>query len=387
MFVLLEPPSCMGQSACDALWSIRVEGIPKEYSFFLPFGIHRQSSQHQLDSINGFLTLSQLRAWLVHLESEGFLDFVQIFSDTLAAHLASAPTLTWHAEKKKFNLNLSYPRIMGIINVTPDSFSDGGCFFQTDQAVAHGCRLAAEGADILDIGGESTRPGSLAISEQEELDRVIPVIERLVRQVDIPISIDTSKPAVMMEALAAGAAMINDVTALQAFQNHPLGMDVATKSLTDNEIPIILMHMRAPPATMQQAPTYQNVVSEIYTFFMQKIKDCDKLGIGRHRLIIDPGIGFGKTTQHNLELLRHLKTFRGLGLPILLGISRKRFIGELTGIEYAHQRDIASHMLAILCSMFGGADLLRVHDVAGSVQALKAAHGWLRHDNSLEVAD
>lgn len=259
-------------------------------------------------------------------------------------------------------LTLDRPRIMGIVNVTPDSFSDGGEHFDVDAAVAHGLELAGEGADILDVGGESTRPGADEVSLEEELRRTIPVIERLARETSLPISIDTSKPGVMRAAVAAGAGMINDVYALRR--------DGALDAAAELGVPVLLMHMLGEPHSMQAAPDYDDVVGDVHRFLAERIFNAEMAGIGKKRIVIDPGFGFGKTTQHNLQLLAQLQRFTELGVPVLAGLSRKRSIGELTGHDDPQQRvhgSVAAHLIAAQ----RGAMLLRVHDVAATVDAIK----------------
>ena len=259
-------------------------------------------------------------------------------------------------------LKLDMPRVMGIVNVTPDSFSDGGAHFDADAAIAHGLKLAEEGADLLDIGGESTRPGAQEISVEEELRRVIPVIERLARDTALPISIDTSKPEVMRAAVEAGAGMINDVFALRR--------DGALDAAAALGVPVVLMHMRGEPRTMQDAPDYDDVVGEVHRFLAERIFAAEMAGVARRNIVVDPGFGFGKTTAHNLQLLAQLRRFTELGVPVLAGMSRKKSIGELTGREDPRERvfgSVAAHLIAAQ----NGAMLLRVHDVAATVDALK----------------
>ncbi|MBF0152899.1 MAG: dihydropteroate synthase [Magnetococcales bacterium] len=260
---------------------------------------------------------------------------------------------------------------MGVINATPDSFSDGGRYPDLEAAVAHGVAMAHAGAQILDVGGESTRPGAEPVAEAEELRRVIPVIQALVKSVNVPISVDTSKAAVMAAAIEAGAAMINDVTALR-------GDPDAVHVLANATHPIVLMHMQGLPSTMQRNPGYRHVVADVYAFLEQRIHFCQKHGIGLDRLIVDPGIGFGKTTPHNLELIRRLRVFHGLGVPLLLGVSRKQIVGVLTGEERPPARDPGSQLLAALGAL-SGAHILRVHDVAGTRQSLAVAYGWSKN--------
>ncbi len=256
---------------------------------------------------------------------------------------------------------LDRPRIMGIINVTPDSFSDGGRLADADAALAHGLSLAAAGADLLDVGGESTRPGASPVSEQEELDRVIPVIERLARECARPISVDTSKPAVMRAAVAVGAGMINDVNALRA--------EGALDAAAELGVPVCLMHMQGDPRTMQEAPDYDDVVGEVRRFLAERVFACEMAGIEKKRIVIDPGFGFGKTLQHNLLLLARLDQFAEIGVPVLAGLSRKAMIGAITGREAADQR-VAGSVAAALIAAQRGAAILRVHDVAETRDAL-----------------
>ncbi|WP_434027824.1 dihydropteroate synthase [[Pseudomonas] boreopolis] len=259
-------------------------------------------------------------------------------------------------------LALDRPQVMGIVNVTPDSFSDGGRHDTLDAAIAHGLRLVEEGAAILDIGGESTRPGAEPVGVEEELRRVVPVIESLAARVEVPISVDTFKPEVMRAAVAAGAGMINDIRALR----EPGALDAAAQL----GVPVVLMHMQGEPRSMQQAPHYDDVVAEVHRFLAERIFAAEMAGIDKRRLVLDPGFGFGKTTAHNLQLLGELERFAGFGLPILAGLSRKRSIGELTGREAPAERvhgSVAAHLIAVQ----RGAGIVRVHDVAATVDALK----------------
>jgi dihydropteroate synthase len=258
-------------------------------------------------------------------------------------------------------LRLDRPRVLGIVNVTPDSFSDGGRFGSVEAAVAHGLALAAEGADVLDIGGESTRPGAAEVSEQEELDRVIPVIERLAKETPLPISIDTSKPAVMRAAVAAGAGLVNDV--------HALRREGALEAVAELGLPVILMHMQGEPRSMQSDPQYDDVVAEVRGFLAQRLFACEMAGIAKSRIVLDPGFGFGKTLAHNLRLLRQIGRFLELGCPVLAGLSRKSMIGQLTGREVGERS--AGSLAAALYAVAEGALLLRVHDVAATVDAVK----------------
>lgn len=258
-------------------------------------------------------------------------------------------------------LKLDVPRVMGIVNVTPDSFSDGGAHDSTDAAVAHGLRLAAEGADLLDVGGESTRPGAGEVPVEEELRRVIPVIERLAAETSLPISVDTSKPEVMRAAVAAGAGLINDVFALR----REGALDAAAAA----GVPVVLMHMQGEPRTMQDAPDYDDLVGDVHRFLAERIFACEMAGIPKKSIVLDPGYGFGKTGAHNLLLLRQQSRLLDLGLPLLAGLSRKRFLGEITGREVGGRLH-ASVAAAVLAAEYG-ARILRVHDVAATVDALK----------------
>ncbi|MCO7190392.1 MULTISPECIES: dihydropteroate synthase [unclassified Pseudoalteromonas] len=267
-------------------------------------------------------------------------------------------------------LDLTTPRIMGIVNVTPDSFSDGGKYCQSDSAVNHGLTLLDQGADILDIGGESTRPGAPDVSLEQELERVIPVIEGLRARSDCVISIDTSKAEVMAAAIEAGADIINDVRALQA----PGTLEVASRY---SNVAICLMHMQGQPRTMQIDPTYQDLFTDICEFFESRIASCEEAGVARDRLIIDPGFGFGKTLKHNFSLLGQLSYFAELKLPVLAGLSRKSMFGKLLNRD-TDERLAASLSGALLCAQ-QGAQIIRVHDVKETNDVLRvwraATHG------------
>ena len=256
-------------------------------------------------------------------------------------------------------------KIMGILNVTPDSFSDGGKYADFHSALAQADDLIAAGAAILDVGGESTRPFADPVSTEEELGRVIPVIEAVRRKYPVPISIDTTKAVVAREALKAGADIINDISALQ---KDPEMIEVVRQT----NVPVIIMHMQGTPADMQIKPVYTDVVTEILDFFKQRIDWITGEGIDRNRLILDPGIGFGKTLQHNLSILKHLEDFSSLHLPVLLGHSRKRFLGALTDIPAEEDRDLATAVVAALCATKNVA-IVRVHNVAATRQALLIA--------------
>lgn len=255
----------------------------------------------------------------------------------------------------------SRPLVMGVINVTPDSFSDGGRFDRLDDALAAAGAMIREGADILDIGGESTRPGARAITLQEELDRVLPVIEALHERFDTPLSIDTGKAGVMRAAMAAGASMINDIYALR--QPHAL------EAAAELQAPVCLVHMRGTPVAMQEAPQYTDVAKAVGDFLLERMAACEQAGILRRHLILDPGIGFGKQVMHNLTLLRQLRQITGLGRPVLVGVSRKSLIGSVIGRPVG-ERLYGSLALAVYAALKGAA-ILRVHDVGPTVDALR----------------
>ena len=259
-----------------------------------------------------------------------------------------------------FQFDLSRPLVMGIVNVTPDSFSDGGLHLQRDAALAYARQLIDEGADILDIGGESTRPGAQPVNAQEEMDRVLPIIEAL-RGAPVPVSIDTCKPEVMQAAIAVRAQMVNDINALQ---------DSATmRVIAASQAAVCLMHKQGKPQTMQEQPHYQNVVAEVSAFLRERIAATQAVGISRTRIVIDPGFGFGKTLAHNLALLRELKKLTELGVPILAGLSRKSMLGALTGQEVGQR--LPASLAAALSAVERGANIVRVHDVRATVDALK----------------
>ncbi len=258
-------------------------------------------------------------------------------------------------------LDLSRPQVMGILNVTPDSFSDGGRFYGRRAALDHALEMAEAGAAIIDVGGESTRPGSENVPESEELDRVVPIIEMLVREVEVPISVDTSKPAVMRAACAAGAGLINDVYALRA----PGALEAAAEC----DVPVCLMHMQGEPRTMQADPVYGDVVAEVRDFLLSRVEACVAAGIPQERLLLDPGFGFGKRKVHNLELLRHLELLAATGFPVLAGLSRKSLIGQTLG--HPVERRLAASLALAVMSVMKGALVVRVHDVAETVDAVR----------------
>ncbi len=257
-------------------------------------------------------------------------------------------------------LSLDRPRVMGILNVTPDSFSDGGRFMSPDDALQHADRMAGEGADVIDVGGESTRPGAADLPVQEELDRVMPVIESITQRIDVAVSIDTNKPEVMRAAVAAGACMINDVFALR--------QDGAVEAAAGTTAAVCLMHMRGKPRTMQDRPEYDSLPGDIIDFLAERVRACRHAGIGAERIVVDPGFGFGKNDQHNLKILANLDAFRALKLPLLVGLSRKRTLGKLTGKEPAER--LVAGVAAAVIAVSNGANIVRTHDVGPTVDAL-----------------
>ncbi|MBU0799398.1 MAG: dihydropteroate synthase [Alphaproteobacteria bacterium] len=261
-------------------------------------------------------------------------------------------TAWWRADKTL---------IMGVVNVTPDSFSDGGQFINADKAIEHGLQLVREGADVLDIGGESTRPGAAAVSVEDECARILPVIEGL-RDCGVPLSIDTRHAATMRAAIRAGAGMINDVTALR-------GEEDSMAAVAESDLPVCLMHMQGEPQSMQDNPHYNNVMDDLLAFFEERIAACEKNGIAREQIVIDPGIGFGKRLDHNLDILRNVSVLRKWDIPILIGVSRKRFINELCNVPDPSLRGPGT-IAASLQAVAQGANIIRVHDVAAMRQAL-----------------
>lgn len=262
------------------------------------------------------------------------------------------------------SLDLSVPRIMGILNVTPDSFSDGGKFFSRDAALKQALKLVEEGADILDIGGESTRPGSEVVPIQQEIDRIAPVIEAISAELDVPISIDTMKAEVMRAAVAAGAGLINDVNALRS--------DNALQTAVELDVPVCLMHMQGTPQTMQNEPHYDDVVKEVEQFLLERVAVCEKAGIKPEQIMLDPGFGFGKRARHNLRLMKHLSQLTALPYPVLVGVSRKSIIGDMLKVS-VDERLAGSLSLASI-AVWQGAKLIRTHDVKQTAQAVKLSH-------------
>jgi len=261
----------------------------------------------------------------------------------------------------QYQLNLIRPHVMGIVNVTPDSFSDGGLYTSTEKAVEHALQLVAQGADILDIGGESTRPGATPVSLEQELERVIPVIEQLSKTAGVPLSIDTYKPEVMRVAIQAGVDIVNDIRALQ----EPSALEIVAQS----QVGVCLMHMQGNPQTMQLDPQYTDVVAEVTAFLQDRLTAATKAGIAAERIVLDPGFGFGKRTAHNLALLQELKQLAVLGCPLLVGLSRKSVLGKLVGGDVDER--LHAGLAASVISVMKGANIVRVHDVKATVDALK----------------
>ncbi|GKX52970.1 dihydropteroate synthase [Budvicia aquatica] len=270
-------------------------------------------------------------------------------------------------DSRGLTLDLSYPQVMGILNVTPDSFSDGGRFKQIDNALRHANEMIQAGATIIDIGGESTRPGAADVSVEEELDRVIPVAEAIAKNFEIWVSVDTSKPEVMRESDRVGVHLINDIRALQ----EPGAMDAALET----GLPVCLMHMQGMPRTMQHEPQYQDVVAEVDAFFVEHIARCLDAGIERSKLLLDPGFGFGKNLKHNYQLLAHLSDFHHFELPLLVGMSRKSMIGQLLNVP-PEQRVVGSVTCAVIAAM-QGAQIIRVHDVKETAEAMRVVEATL----------
>jgi len=257
-------------------------------------------------------------------------------------------------------LDLSHPQVMGILNVTPDSFSDGGQFLAEDTALAQARKMVEDGAAIIDVGGESTRPGAAVVPVDEEISRVVPVIVAIQSEIDIPISIDTSKPDVMRAAIKAGAGLINDVQALR--------VDGALQAAVALDVPVCLMHAQGTPQTMQDNPQYDDVVKEVSAFLLERVVVCEQAGIKREKLILDPGFGFGKGARHNLRLMKHLSKLVDIGLPVLVGVSRKSIIGKLLNVS-VEERLYGSLSLASI-AVWQGAKIIRSHDVRATVQAV-----------------
>lgn len=274
-------------------------------------------------------------------------------------------------------LDLSQPRVMGILNTTPDSFSDGGQHYRNgrlslDLVLTRAQQMLNEGADIIDVGGESTRPGAAPVSEAEELERVVPVVEVLVRELGAIVSVDTSTPVVMREAAVAGAGMLNDIRALQR--------DGALDAAAATGLPVCLMHMQGQPTTMQESPRYRDPVDDVKQFLRERVSACEQAGIARQRLVLDPGFGFGKNLNHNLELLRRLPEFAELGCPLLVGLSRKSMLGELLGRDVSER--LPGSLALAMAAAERGAGIIRVHDVAATADVLKVLRALKPTDSS-----
>ncbi|MBN2182684.1 MAG: dihydropteroate synthase [Sedimentisphaerales bacterium] len=261
--------------------------------------------------------------------------------------------------------------VMGVLNVTPDSFSDGGEFFGTQKAIEHGLKMASDGAEIIDVGGESTRPGSEPVSTEQQIERVVPVIEALCKKIDIPVSVDTYNIEVAKAALDAGAAIINDITALSD--------ERTAKLAAERQVPVVLMHMQGTPATMQTEPKYNDVVGEVLEFLLSRAKLAEQHGIPKERIFIDPGIGFGKTLEHNLLLLRKIDKFVTSGYRVLVGTSRKSFIGGITGRKNPVERIFGTAATVALCAA-AGVSIVRVHDVAEMTDVIKVTNAIKKYD-------
>ena len=270
------------------------------------------------------------------------------------------------------SIELDCPAVMGILNVTPDSFSDGGRFVAPDVALEHAEQMVRDGAAIVDIGGESTRPGADSVTEQQEIDRVVPMIESVRAAVDVPISVDTSKPGVMRAAVAAGASMINDVRALRG--------EGAMAAAAELQQAVCLMHMQGQPRTMQQDPRYDDVVGEVAEFLADRVAECERAGLGRDLLVVDPGFGFGKTPQNNVDLLANLRQLQAIGTPILIGVSRKSTLGAITGRDVDAR--LPASLAAAVLAVERGARIVRAHDVAETVDALRIAQTVMESDQS-----
>ncbi len=270
-------------------------------------------------------------------------------------------------------ITLDCPAVMGILNMTPDSFSDGGRFVAPSVAIMHAEQMAAAGAAIIDVGGESTRPGARDVTEQEEIDRVVPVIEAIRSALDVAISVDTSKPGVMRAAVAAGATMINDVRALRS--------EGALQAAVELQQAVCLMHMQGQPRTMQQDPEYDDVVADVTQFLRERVSECTRAGIAEDLIVIDPGFGFGKTLEDNIELLANLRQLQDVGPAILIGVSRKSTLGALTGRE-VDDRQPASVAAAVLAAE-RGASIIRAHDVAETVDALRVVRAVIESDKNI----
>ncbi|MEE8505320.1 MAG: dihydropteroate synthase [Kiloniellales bacterium] len=299
------------------------------------------------------VTLDQVGEWAMRFGPEAVADAETVLERLNAARAPYA------------GLDISRPRVMGVINVTPDSFSDGGEFLDSGRAVAAGIEMFETGAAVIDVGGESTRPGAQPLSEEEELRRVVPVVRGLAEQ-GVTVSIDTRHARVMGEALDAGAAIINDVTALT---DDPRALTLAAET----ETPVVIMHMQGDPRTMQEDPIYSDAALDVYDILADRVAACEAAGIPRARIAVDPGVGFGKNVGHNLQILDQMAVYQGLGCPVLLGVSRKSFIGRLSHGEPPKAR-LPGSLAAALCGLERGVQILRAHDVPETLQAVTVWH-------------
>ena len=263
----------------------------------------------------------------------------------------------------------SRTHLMGVLNVTPDSFSDGGKFFKLEEAIKQGLKLAEEGADMIDIGGESTRPGSEPVTIEEELRRVIPVIEELAKRIDLPISIDTYKSGVAKEALDSGASMVNDISGSRFDPEMK-------KIIAEYDVPVVLMHIQGTPKNMQESPKYENLLEDIKSYLNQSISIAEEAGIGEDKIIIDPGIGFGKTLDDSLKILKNLREFKSLGRPVMVGVSRKSFIGKI--LDLPTDERLEGSLASMAVAIMNGANILRVHDVKESKMVAKLVDAILK---------
>ncbi len=270
------------------------------------------------------------------------------------------------------SLDLTYPQVMGILNVTPDSFSDGGQFFGEDLALKQAKKMVADGAAIIDVGGESTRPGAAVVSVEQEVARVVPIIQAIQSEIDVAISIDTSKPEVMRAAIAAGAGLINDVQALR--------VEGALAAAAALDVPVCLMHSQGTPQTMQDNPQYEDVVDEVINFLLARIAVCEQAGIERNKLILDPGFGFGKRARHNLRLMKHLARLCETGFPVLVGVSRKSIIGKL--LQVSVEERLAGSLALASVAVWQGAKLIRTHDVRETAQAVNLCNYVMQVEES-----
>lgn len=343
----------------------------------LPTGLGLVDGSMGQHRVQGHLHLEGLQQWIRSLSLGGLSVEARALESVLQGHLAPAGVMSW-GPGGRFRLDFRRPQVMGILNLTPDSFSGDGVPGNVADAVARGVELARQGADVVDVGGESTRPGAVAVPLEEELERVVAVVGQLARRLEIPVSVDTTKIEVMEAALEAGAGMINDVSALGVGCGDD-GSELDLRKvalLAELGCPVVLMHRRGSPGEMQQDPRYGDVAWEVYRFLDRRIGECLAGGIDKGLIFADVGFGFGKTVGHNLELMWRQRLFRGLGVPLVFGVSRKRVVGHLSGEGDPRKRDVGSHVLAVF-GMLAGAAVFRVHDVAGARQALATAWGWL----------